>query len=225
MKEKETSSCIITFGSRELSIECNVVIRAFQGSVRDSQTVLYIPYTILLSMRGCEMSAMLMKMSSAGWRYSGARRRFWSKWWPMKPMERPSTKRPLSVPICVCDTELATLLPHGAQATYLDVLVSLFWRESTTIAEQVDEADGNTAIDVEDELVVLISNRNMAEKNKTKTNRILLRCRHLLDRERIIKQAVTGEVLVHILLHELNSEIRVVDALDLVANAGDCTRI
>jgi len=36
---------------------------------------------------------------------------------------------------------------------------------------------------------------------------------------------VAGEVLHHVLLHELNTEIRVVHALDLVANTTDCKKV
>jgi hypothetical protein len=35
---------------------------------------------------------------------------------------------------------------------YLDVLICLFRREGATIAEQVNEAYGDAAVDVEDEL-------------------------------------------------------------------------
>ena len=54
------------------------------------------------------------------------------------------------------------------------------------------------------------------------TYRVLLRGRDLLDGERVVEQAVAREVLLHVLLYELDTEIRVVDALDLVADAADC---
>ena len=54
------------------------------------------------------------------------------------------------------------------------------------------------------------------------THRILLRRRHLLDGERVVEQTVAREVLAHVLLHELDTQIRVVDALDLVADTADC---
>ena len=88
------------------------------------------------------------------------------------------------------------------QKTYLDVLVSLLGGERAAVAEQVDEADGDAAIDVEDE-------------------RVLLRRGDLLDSERVVEQAVAREVLAHVLLDELDTEIRVVHALDLVANTAD----
>ena len=88
------------------------------------------------------------------------------------------------------------------QKTYLDVLVSLLGGERAAVAEQVDEADGDAAIDVEDE-------------------RVLLRRGDLLDSERVVEQAVAREVLAHVLLHEFDTEIGVVDALDLMANTRD----
>lgn len=48
---------------------------------------------------GCDRSAMLMKISSAGCLYNGAHNLFWSRWCPMKPIDRPSTNKPFSVPI------------------------------------------------------------------------------------------------------------------------------
>ena len=51
---------------------------------------------------------------------------------------------------------------------------------------------------------------------------ILLRRRHLLDRERVVEEAVAREVLAHVLLDELNTEIGVVHTLDLVADTRDC---
>lgn len=40
----------------------------------------------------------------------------------------------------------------GLETTNLDVFISFFSAEGTTVPEQVDEADGDTTIDVEDEL-------------------------------------------------------------------------
>ena len=54
------------------------------------------------------------------------------------------------------------------------------------------------------------------------TYRVLLRGRDLLDRESVVEQTVAREVLAHVLLDELNTEIGVVHALDLVADTRDC---
>ena len=55
------------------------------------------------------------------------------------------------------------------------------------------------------------------------TYSILLGNGNLLDSESVVEQTVAREVLAHVLLHELDTQIRVVDALDLVADTGDCT--
>jgi hypothetical protein len=53
------------------------------------------------------------------------------------------------------------------------------------------------------------------------TYSILLGGGDLLDGKSVVEQAVAGEVLAHVLLDELNTEIRVVHALDLVADTAD----
>ena len=53
------------------------------------------------------------------------------------------------------------------------------------------------------------------------TYSILLRGSDLLNGKSIVEQAVAREVLAHVLLDEIDTEIRVVDALDLVANTAD----
>ena len=53
------------------------------------------------------------------------------------------------------------------------------------------------------------------------THCILLGRGHLLHRECVVEQTVAREVLPYVLLHELNAQIWVVNALDLVANTGD----
>ena len=47
---------------------------------------------------------------------------------------------------------------------------------------------------------------------------ILLRRRHLLNSEGIVEKTVAGEVLLDVLLDELDTKIRVVNTLDLVAD-------
>ena len=56
------------------------------------------------------------------------------------------------------------------------------------------------------------------------TDSIPLGSGDLLDGEGVVEQAMAREVLAHILLHELDTEIGVVDALDLVADTADYTQ-
>jgi hypothetical protein len=54
------------------------------------------------------------------------------------------------------------------------------------------------------------------------TYSILLGGGTLLDSESVVEQAVAGEVFAHVLLHEFDMEIRVVDTLDLVTDTAAC---
>ena len=69
----------------------------------------------------------------------------------MKPIERPSTNRPFSVPIYVRGVNAAA---QGAAhaPTHLDVLICLLGRERAAVAQQIDKADSDAAVDVQDEL-------------------------------------------------------------------------
>ena len=91
---------------------------------------------------------------------------------------------------------------QAVQAPDPNILVGFFPGKCTGISEQVDKADGNATVDVQDE-------------------RILLRCRHLLDGECVIEKGVAREVLLHVLLDQLDSKIRIIHRLDLVANTTD----
>lgn len=91
---------------------------------------------------------------------------------------------------------------QAVQAPNLDIFISFFPIECTGISKQVDEADSNASVDVQDE-------------------RILLRRRHFLDGEGVVEEGVAREVLLHVLLHELDTKVRIVHRLDLVANTTD----
>lgn len=108
----------------------------------------------------------------------------------------------LLVEMVTNETDTASEDEQAVQAPNLNVLISFFPGKCTRISEQVDEADGNATVDVQDE-------------------RILLRCRHLFNSKRIVEEGVAREVLLHVLLDELNTKIRVVHRLDLVTNATD----
>lgn len=89
------------------------------------------------------------------------------------------------------------------QDTHLQVVLGLLGGESARVAEQVNEADRDTAVDVEDEVVLLGRG-------------------HRLDGYGIVEQLVGGEVLGHVFLDELDTQIRVVTRLDLVTDTGNC---
>ena len=58
----------------------------------------------------------------------------------------------LLVEVVADEADGATEDEEAVQGADLDVLIGLLGRESARVAQQVDEADGDAAIDVEDEL-------------------------------------------------------------------------
>lgn len=60
--------------------------------------------------------------------------------------------QPLLVKMVTNETDASTEHEQPVQRADLDVLVRLFGREGTGVAEEVDEANGNAAVDVENEL-------------------------------------------------------------------------
>jgi hypothetical protein len=109
----------------------------------------------------------------------------------------------LLVEVVTNETNRTTEDEQAIQSSNLDVLVRLFARERAGVAQEIDEANRNASINIEDKCV-------------------LLGCRHLFDRERVVEQRMAREVLQDILLHKLDSQIGVVHTLNLVANTRDC---
>jgi hypothetical protein len=109
----------------------------------------------------------------------------------------------LLIKIMCNQTDTAAEYEQSVEDTHLEVVLGLLRRESATVAEQVDKADSNTAVDVKDQVV-------------------LLGGRHLFNSQGIIEQLGGRESLLGELLDELNAEIGVVSGLDFVANSRDC---
>jgi hypothetical protein len=89
------------------------------------------------------------------------------------------------------ETDAATQYEQTIEHSHLQIILSLFWGESATVAHQVNEAHSDAAVHVEDKVV-------------------LLRCSDALHSESIIKELGAGEVLLHKLFDELDTEIGVV---------------
>ncbi len=85
--------------------------------------------------RGCDTSAMLMKISSAG---VAVQRR----------------AQALLVEVVADETNAASENEQPIQGTNLDVLIRLLRRESARVAQQVHEAHSDTAVHVQDELQI-----------------------------------------------------------------------
>lgn len=101
------------------------------------------------------------------------------------------------------ETDGAAEHEQTVEDTHAHVVLALLRGEGTAVAEKVNEADSDTAVDVEDQVV-------------------LLRGGDGLNGNSVVEQLGAGEVLLDELLDELDTEIRVVAGLDTVTNTGDC---
>jgi hypothetical protein len=91
---------------------------------------------------------------------------------------------------------------ESIEDTHLEVIFGFFLAEGTAVTHQVNEADSDTAIDVEDEVVFLGG-------------------RYRLNSNGIVKKLVGSEVLEHEFLNKLDTKIGIVSRLDSVANTGN----
>ena len=99
-------------------------------------------------------------------------------------------------------TDGATKDEQTVEHTHLEVVLSLFRRESTAVAHEVNEADSDGTVDVEDKVVLLAGGDS-------------------LDGNGVVEELGGGEVGLAELLDERDTEIRVVARLDTVTDTGD----
>jgi len=97
------------------------------------------------------------------------------------------------------ETDAATEHEEAVEDTDGHVLFGFFGCESTTVAEEIDEAHSNAAVDIEDEVV-------------------LLRGCDSLNSKGIVKHLRAWEGLLDVLLDKFDTEIRVVSRLDTVTD-------
>lgn len=117
-----------------------------------------------------------------------------------------TSPQPLLVEEVGNQTDRATKHEETVEDTHLQVVLSLLVGESTTVADEINKADSNAAIDVEDKV-------------------ILLRSCDGFDGEGVIEQLCAREVLLNVLFDELDTEIGIVARLDPVADTGDCGEV
>jgi len=113
-----------------------------------------------------------------------------------------SRAQPLLIQEMGNETNTTTEHKQSAQNAVAQIVLGLLGRKGAAVAQQVDEADGDAAVDVEDQVVLFAR-------------------RHRLDRLGVVEHGGAREVLVHVLLDERDAQIGVVARLDAVANAGD----
>ena len=99
-------------------------------------------------------------------------------------------------------TDAATQDEESVEDTHLQVVFCFLGAESAAVAHQVDEADRDSTVNVEDEIVLLGGG-------------------HGFDGNGVIQKLVAWEVLLDELLDELDTQIGVVAGLDSVSNTRD----
>lgn len=99
-------------------------------------------------------------------------------------------------------TDAATQDEETVEDTHRQVILGLLRAKGAAVAEEVDKTDGNAAIDVENQ-VVLLGGCNS------------------LDGNGVVEEFVVGEVLHGKFLDKLDTEVGVVTGLDSVANTGN----
>lgn len=102
-------------------------------------------------------------------------------------------------------TNGATKDEQTVEHTHLKVVLGLLGGEGTAVAEEVNEADGDGTVNVENEVVLLAGGDG-------------------LDGNGVVEKLGGGEVGLAELLDERDTEIGVVARLDTVADTGDCER-
>lgn len=100
------------------------------------------------------------------------------------------------------ETDAATENEKTVEDTHLEVVLGLLGRESTAVAHKINKGNSDGTVNVENEVVLLGGGDG-------------------LDGDGVVEQGSLGEVGVHKLLDERDTEIGVVARLDTVANTGD----
>lgn len=98
--------------------------------------------------------------------------------------------QPLLVKVMGDETDTATEHEETVEDAHAEVVFGLFGAEGAAVAEEVDEADGNAAVDVEDEVVLLGRS-------------------HRLDGDGVVEHLTAGEALLDELFDKLDAEIGV----------------
>lgn len=99
-------------------------------------------------------------------------------------------------------TNGATKHEETVKDTHPEVVLGLFAGEGAAVAEEINEADSDTTVDVEDEVILLGGGDG-------------------LDGEGVVEELGGGEVGLDELLDELDTKIGVVAGLDTVTNTGN----
>lgn len=100
------------------------------------------------------------------------------------------------------ETDGATEDEETVEHAHLEVVLGLLGGESAAVAHEVDEADGDGAVDVQDQVVLLAGGDG-------------------LDGDGVVEELGGGEVGLAELLDEGDAQVGVIAGLDAVADTGD----
>jgi len=109
----------------------------------------------------------------------------------------------LLVQIMCNQTNASAQYEQPIQDAHAEVVFSLLRTEGAAVAHQINEADSDTSIDVEDEVVLLAGGDRF-------------------DGDGVVKHLAAGETLLDEFFDKLDTEIGVVTRFDLVADTRNC---
>ncbi len=113
--------------------------------------------------------------------------------------------QPLLVEVVGDQTDASAQNEETVEDTVLHVVLGLLAAEGTRSSHQVNEADGYTAINVQNQVVLLGGGDG-------------------LDGDGVVEELGGGEVGLAELLDEGDAQVGVVAGLDAVADTGDCEK-
>lgn len=108
----------------------------------------------------------------------------------------------LLIEIVSNQTNATTENEQAIENTNPEVVLDLFTGKCTAGPHEINEANSNATIDVQNQVV-------------------LLRCCHRLNGNGVIEETGTGEILLCVFLDQLDTKIGVVAGFDSMPNTGD----
>lgn len=120
---------------------------------------------------------------------------------PRMPIQ--ASAKTLLIQVMSNQTDTSAQHEKTIQNTHVEIIFGLFSAECAAVAHQVDEADSDTAVDVEDQIILLARG-------------------DCLNSDSVIQHLAAWEALLDEFLDELDTEIGIVAGFNLVTDTGDC---
>ena len=114
-----------------------------------------------------------------------------------------ASSQPLLVKIMSNQANAPSQHKQAVENAHRQVIFSLFWAECAAVAHQINEADCNTTINVQNEVILLGRGDS-------------------LNSNGVVEHFAVREALLDEFFDQLYTEIRIVAGFDFVANARDC---